>query len=230
MFHGKRPNTGFVSTIALSVLVLLTGCGETEAGTTARDTSTQDKDNSLGRVPAPAARTAPVASKPLSLTDQLALQSAASACKSADPHAFFDAFVQSEAVRKRYIASVVDYAVTGTGAAQQQKILGSAYDRFPIMMVDHYRKPVHPARAGDQNEYVRIELDQSQTNQISVEWTRVHYDGQSEGGDDLGNSFTLDGAPYDPAAPADGQLIFRPTDDCWELTYDGRDERRAPVR
>ena len=41
----------------------------------------------------------------LDLTDQTSLGAAEAACKSGDPNAFFDAFIQSKAVQKKYTAA-----------------------------------------------------------------------------------------------------------------------------
>lgn len=206
-------------------LLLLVGCDDAGAGTSPSHTvAAAGKD-----APAPVARAsqAPSVSKPLSESDRLGLQSAATACRSGDVKAFVDAFIQFAAVQRKYTARVVEYSVKGSGPARVEHVPAEAYDRFPIRMVDYYRKPVRPLRPGDDDEHIKIAVNQSQTNRISVEWTRVHYDGRSEGGDDLGNPFTLDGAAYDSSAPPDGQLLFAPTDTCWELVHDARDDVRS---
>ena len=172
---------------------------------------------------------AEVAVHPLSESDRTLLGVAASACRSQDKSGFFDAFIQSRAVQRKYTARTVELSVRGLGGERYRlrKIDGTEYPGAPIDMIDYYRKPAQPSRAGDLEEYVMISINQSQSNQISVEWTRVHFDGKSEGGDDLGNAFDLDGKPYDPGGRTDGQLLFAPTSDCWELVADTRYRRGA---
>lgn len=220
----------------LGPLLVLAGCGQGD--TLAAAEASQS----------PAARTVtvrsgtddmrhPTGAKPLSETDRLMLETAAKACKSpgSDGYvAFFDAFIRSEAVRRKYSARTISIirrdSVTDRLVEERESIPAVAYRDFPIKMVDYYRKPVRPVRTGDDDEYVKVEFNQSQSNQISVEWTRVHYDGKSDGGDDLGNAFDLDGRPYDPLRRTDGQLLFDPTDDCWQLVTDIRHEHpRAPA-
>lgn len=175
----------------------------------------------------PATTTARAATTPapISETDRHVLAQAQAACRDGDAASFFDSFIQSAAVRSRYSAPVITRSVFGPGGKviRSDEMAQAHYTAFPIQMVDYYRKPVKPARPGDDGEYVEIDLNQSQSNRISVEWTRVHYDGKSEGGDDLGAPFTLDGQPYSKgSSAADGQLLFEPFGDCWRLTADVR--------
>ena len=164
----------------------------------------------------------------LSETDRLSLASAASACRVQDKHGFFEAFVASSAVRRKYSAPVIAYSVTQISPAyrvlRRDRIPVASYHDFPITMVDYYYTSAKPVRSGDKDEYVMMkEINQSQSNQLSVEWTRVHFDGQSEGGEDLGKAFTLDGKPYEPGGlNTDGQLLFEPDAGCWQLVADIR--------
>ncbi|MCX8477233.1 MAG: hypothetical protein MT490_15705 [Sphingomonas sp.] len=160
----------------------------------------------------------------LTESDRMSLRQAAAACTDADANAFFDVFIQSAAVRRKYSAPKITFSLETQDSRplRQSEIPGSRYRDFPIMMVDYYRKPVRPLRPGDDDEYVEISIYKGPQNQLAVEWTRVHYDGRSDGGDDLGNAVTLDGKPYDSAGPSDGQLLFRPAGGCWELVSDIR--------
>lgn len=160
----------------------------------------------------------------LTESDRMLLREAAAACTDADANAFFDIFIQSAAVRRKYSAPNITFSLETQDSRplRQSEIPGSRYRDFPIMMIDYYRKPVRPLRPGDDDEYVEISIYKGPQNQLAVEWTRVHYDGRSDGGDDLGNAVTLDGKPYDPAGPSDGQLLFRAAGGCWELVSDIR--------
>ncbi len=211
-------------TLTALTLIVLTACGGPAGEAAAED-----------QVAAPAAATpttsAPSAAAARDETDTIMLASAASACEAEDYKAFFDAMISSAAVRRKYSAATIDFgrfdaSRTPYAAIEEKKIAAGDYRVFPIQMVDYYRKSVVPARAGDKDEYVILAFNQSQANQISVEWTRVHYDGKSEGGDDLGNALDLSGQPYEADGPTDGQLLLYPTATCWELVADNRYERR----
>lgn len=199
-------------TLATLTLIALAACGAV-TGTAVAD----DKAAST-------AATAP------DETDAIMLSAAATACAAEDYRAFFDAMISSAAVRRKYSAATIafgrfDASRTPYAPIEEKRIAVTDYRVFPIKMVDHYRQSTVPARAGDQGEHVIVQFNQSQANQISVEWTRVHYDGKTTGGDDLGQAFDLRGQPYAADGPADGQLLLYPTATCWELVADNRYER-----
>jgi hypothetical protein len=221
----------------ISVLCLVAACGSDKAGA----------DNSGNSIDIPAG-TGSVegaingngkaqvvgAQDTLSETDQLMLTEAETACKNGNPNAFFDTFIRSAAVRRKYSAATFDYVLRSTSGGDilsREKIkstatdlAGSGYDGFPIKMVDYYRKPVTALKHGD-DEYVAIELNHSSDSRFVVEWARIYYQGPGEGGDDLGTPFDLDGQPYDNAGFKDGQLLFYPTSTCWQLVTDTRFQR-----
>lgn len=166
----------------------------------------------------------------LSESDRILLTMAKDACKNGDYRAFFDAFAKSSTVRQKYSAAKIQTALLGPHGKpiSTRTIDAASYTDFPVKMEDYYYKPRKPARAGDTGEYLDLEFNQSQNNDISVEWSRVHFDGQSSGGDDLGNPLDAKGKPI-PAGthpPAEGQLLFRPTADCWVFAEDIRWQRR----
>ncbi len=152
------------------------------------------------------------------------------ACKAEDFKAFFDVFIVSKSVRQKYSASQIRYAVLGPHGEKisERTFDAASYSSFPVKMLDYYYKPVKPARAGDEDEYLDLQFNQSQNNDVSVEWSRVHYDGQSDGGDDLGNPLDANGKPIPKGAHQDpeGQLLFHPAADCWELSEDIRWARK----
>ncbi|MBN8499818.1 MAG: hypothetical protein J0M19_01545 [Sphingomonadales bacterium] len=163
----------------------------------------------------------------LSESDRLSLDAASAACRNGDKDSFVAAFATSAAVRRRYSAPIVATSlrqVTPTyRVLRQARVPAASYGDFPIRMVDHYFKPAKPVRPGDKDEYVLLDINQSQSNQLSVEWTRVHFDGRTEGGDDLGRAFMLDGKPYvSGGVRTDGQLLFEPAAGCWRLVSDIR--------
>lgn len=163
----------------------------------------------------------------LDLTDQTSLGAAEAACKSGDPNAFFDAFIRSKAVQKKYTASSIEYVLLQADSSVNRwdEVKAADYDAFPIVMEDYYRKSAQPLRPGG-DEHVAIELNQGQNEAFVVEWTRVIYDGKSSGGDDLGTAYTLDGKPYKPGEPTtDGKLFFKAVGDCWQLSTDTRNHR-----
>jgi hypothetical protein len=159
-------------------------------------------------------------------TDRLMLESAERACSAPGGSGyveFFDAFARSGAVRRKYSAPTIKYVVAErTGQRVEQTLDANNYNIFPIIIVDYYRKPAVPLRKGDREEYVEVQFNQSQSGHFSADWTRVHYFGESEGGDDLGKPVDLDGNPYDPVRRTDGQLLFNSVGDCWQLVADIR--------
>ncbi len=205
------------------------------AGCAADEPASLPKEQSMAKsgVLAVAERT-PVAEKPVAEvpiqteTDKNMLVTAQTACKSGGHQQFFDAFIQSAAVRRKYSASTIDIITRGpqNEIVSRDKVRADAYADFPLIMIDYYRRTAKPFRAGDDSEYVQLVTNQSSTNRISIEWARVHYKGISEGGDDLGTPVDLDGAPYDPAGFKDGQFLFHPTADCWELIEETRYQRK----
>jgi hypothetical protein len=165
-------------------------------------------------------------------SDRIALESAATACKAGDPRGFFDAFIQSKAVRKKYSAPSIEYVLLRSDFTVDRwdEVKADDYAVFPITMVDHYRKSAQPISA-DQDEHVVIELNQSQSEAFAVEWTRVTYDGLSAGGDDMGTAYRLDGERYMPGnANIDGQLLFVATGDCWQFSTDTRHYQNYPTK
>lgn len=159
--------------------------------------------------------------------DRIMLSQAELSCKADDYHGFVDAMIQSKAVQSRYSAERIEFSVRDQSykLVYQDVFPSKDYTYFPLMMVDYYRKPTVPARPGADDEYVVLEINQSQSDQLSVEWTRVRYDGKSEGGDDLGNALNIDGTPYLAGGRVDGQLLFEAVEGCWNLVSDLRYER-----
>ncbi|MFA5120741.1 hypothetical protein [Zavarzinia sp.] len=154
-------------------------------------------------------------------SDRILLEQAARACQARDFRALFDAMAMSAVVRQRYSAPEIELTVVKPGGTvEMRKIDLAHYTDFPVAKVDEYYKPAKASTEGD--DYVLLEFNQSQSDQISIEWTRVRFVGPSQGGDDLGTPVTLDGRPYDPMVRTDGQLLLEPTADCWTLIADSR--------
>lgn len=215
----------FVLTLLLPVCVL-GACGESHAGSSEPGRSVK-LAQSAGTAPSKRAATPTQA---VSESDRNALEMASNACKSQDYRTFFNAFASSKAVRQKYSAVKVRYAVLGPHGEKisERTFDAASYPNFPVKMSDYYYKPVKPARAGDADEYLDLQFNQSQNNDLSVEWSRVHYDGRSDGGDDLGNPLDANGKPIPKGTHLDpeGQLLFHSTADCWELSEDIRWERK----
>jgi len=164
------------------------------------------------------------------ISDQMSLKTAETACKNGDPNAFFDAFIQSKAVQKKYTAASVEKVQLQSDFTVNhwEEVKANDYTAFPIKMADYYRKSTQPIREGD-DEHVIIELNQGQNEAFVVEWTRVTYDGKSLGeGDDLGTAYTLDGKPYKSGeSMTDGQLLFEAAGYCWNFALDTRHYRNG---
>lgn len=208
---------------ALSGLVLfaLSACGG--ASSAAAGPERDEPRQGRGEQAAPPATTTVLA--PLALLDRNALEMARTACANQDFNTLFTAMAVSKAVRQKYSAPTIEVSVSdGQGNSSTRKLARAAYDDFPVRQVDFYYKPAKPKIAGDKDEYLELQFNESQTEVFLVEWARVHYDGKSEGGDDLGNIIGPDGKPLPRGThpDADGQLLFEPTKDCWQLQSDIR--------
>lgn len=163
-------------------------------------------------------------------TDEIMSASAATACVNRDFHALFDAMVTSAAVRRAYSAPQITISTWAAGRREDSQVVdAAAYDRFPVIMRDYYRLPAPSVTGVRPDEYVILTINQGQNENVGIEWTRVTYDGQSAGGDDLGNAFLLDGRPYEAGLHADGKLLLRATASCWELVSDDRYLLRSGV-
>jgi hypothetical protein len=215
----------FALTLLLPVCVL-GACGESQANSSEADRSVK---LAQGASTTPSKRTA-TPTQVLSDSDRISLDQASNACKTEDYRTFFNAFANSKAVRQKYSAAKIRYAVLGPHGEKisERNFDAASYPHFPVKMLDYYYKPVKPARAGDADEYLDLQFNQSQSNDFSVEWSRIHYDGQSDGGDDLGNPLDANGKPISKGTHPDqeGQLLFHPTADCWEFSEDTRWARR----
>lgn len=164
-------------------------------------------------------------------TDQFALSQIASACgenatQSEDEFTtFFQGFLLSEAARRQHSTPEIHRTVYSSGTMLSDTVVSpEAYSGFPVQMIDYAYKPVEPAKAGDEDEYLDLQFNQSQTGDFSVEWARIHYDGQSDGGEDQGNPIDANGNPIPEGAHLDpeGQLLFQSTGGCWKFSADIR--------
>lgn len=158
--------------------------------------------------------------------DRNALEMAERACANRDFQQLFTAIAISPAVRRKYSAPTITSAVLDPRGRviSSRDVPANSYEDFPVRQVDFYYKPAKPRAPGDEDEYLDIQFNQSQSDDFSVDWARVHYDGQSEGGDDLGNIIGPEGKPLPPGThpDSDGQLLFRPIGNCWQLQEDIR--------
>ena len=151
------------------------------------------------------------ADQDLSPSDRINLDQAENACMNGDYRTFFNAFAQSAAVREKYSAARITRSVLNAHGKviSSQTLRPEEYRTFPVLLIDYDYKPAKPSRAGDAEEYLDLQFNQSQNNDISVEWSRIHYDGQSAGGDDRGNPLDADGKLVPPGTHQypEGQLL-----------------------
>ncbi len=215
-----------LASVAMPLILLVSACNDqsTAAGVAAAGPAEPEPSaaRASGAAPAPAAEPAQ-----LSESESLEIASAAGACASGEADSFVASFVRSAEVRRRYSAATIQYSVRQTRpdyrVLTQERFAAADYGNFPLTMMDYYFKTTAQASRTGEDEYVMLETNVSQSNQLSVEWTRVRFDGETEGGDDLGNATLLNGRPYvEGGSDIDGQLLFEPTDDCWQLVADIR--------
>jgi hypothetical protein len=211
--------------LAATPLLALGACGDAGLSASAKQ---KRMATSQAETPSKTVENNDISSKevPLSTTDVLMLEAAEKACQAeggGNPSQFLDAFARSAAVRRKYLAPSIKYRIFAEGGPiAEQIVTADHYDRFPIKIVDYYRRPVRPSPTGQDDEYVEVEFNRSQSNHLSVDWTIVRYVGQSDGGDDLGQPVDLKGNPYDPVGRKSGQLLFNHKGDCWQLVADHR--------
>jgi hypothetical protein len=157
----------------------------------------------------------------------LVLDRATSACRDGDFKAFFDLFVRADTVRQVFTAPtvVVTRYWTDGRPPERSETPGDAFRSFPIRVEDVYWRPAASVTEASEDEYLLLEFDESQGEVFAVSWTRVRYDGQTEGGDDLGDALLPDGTPLQMVSLPDGKLVFRPFEDCWRLVADERFDR-----
>lgn len=213
-----RPVSALSSAMLVVALFLAAGCDNAASSASAPEVSFQSEmvDPNAAESPAqePPARAHPVMSE----SDRLVLRQMERACKNGDAKGYVDAFIALTAARRAYLAPMVNYSAQGSSTPI--RLERAEYDRFPIEMFDYYRRPVQPRGPDD---YIEIVVDQSRSNQIAVEWTKVRYDGEVGEGDGLGTPYTLDGKPYQAgSSSADGKLLFEPANGCWQLVEDIR--------
>ncbi|CAN7218474.1 hypothetical protein LJR016_000660 [Devosia sp. LjRoot16] len=154
----------------------------------------------------------PVAAE--SAHDQDALQMAADACSNQEFSSLLQAMAISDAVVARYSAHSVSVIVDGVKASVPRQ----SYRDFPIGMLDYYwisRASMQAWEANPHTELVHLQLErnQSPSNQWRIDYVAVRYDGNSSGGDDLGDVVETIGPP--------GYLLFEPIAGCWELVEHG---------
>lgn len=232
----RRPSLLAAAYVAaLATVALLSGCGEPagygSAGGPARAATVPAADpsgmDSAGTEPRGTA-----AAGARSSDDDPALERAVAACRAGDFRGFFDAFVRAENVRNVFTAPTV--VVTRYGAdgrtPERSETPRYGFKGFPIRVEDVYWRPARSVFEAGEDEYLQLEFDESQSGVFAVSWTRVRYDGRSEGGDDLGAALTPDGVPFQPGGLPDGRLVFRPHQDCWLLVADERFGRRPRDR
>ena len=133
---------------------------------------------------------------------------AATACQARDVDSFVEVFIQSDAVRKASSAKGLTLVSTSDSGRAVTTLASDSYADFPLAIFDYYYTT---AQGVDDTGYthVLIEKNLSADNRLRVDWVRVTYDGNSEGGDDPGAIVEQGAEP--------GSLLFYPTETCWEL-------------
>lgn len=215
--------------LAAVCAVLAVGCTEPDVSAgNARVTTTETAEASSESISKRARLGRTAVSDAVSLSgDPLALDRAVAACRAGDFKAFFDFFVRADTVRQVFTAPtvVVTRYWTDGRPPERSETPRDAFRSFPIRVEDVYWRPAASVTEAGEDEYLLLEFDESQGEVFAVSWTRVRYDGQTEGGDDLGNALLPDGTPLQMVSLPDGKLVFRPFEDCWRLVADERFDR-----
>ncbi len=137
------------------------------------------------------------------------LKQAETACKARAFPQFFWIFVHSKAVRNHYTLPMITLSTFGNA----RKIPKIRYYDFPVGAVDYNYVAKNSEEATDPSkfEYLKLDMNQSQSDTYRVDWVRAEFDGKTEG-DDLGNVIRRYGNP--------GHLLFEASDVCWNLVQD----------
>lgn len=156
-------------------------------------------------------------------SDRNWLAMATSACTTEDFGTFLRAYGGSWAVRDKYTAATVQFGTRGKSRAMPRRQYLDQ-NNFPITPVDFFWGTADSysnfeANGGDPSKlvYVQIELNTAADNRRSVEW--------------IPGIFQKDLNPPPPELEEGlgelvqqtgdgGQLLFYPTDTCWELVED----------
>lgn len=156
-------------------------------------------------------------------SDRLWLEMAEGGCRTDDFGSFLRAYGGSWAVREKYTAATVQFGTRGRSRAMpRQQYLDQ--NNFPITPIDYFWGTADSYRNFEANGddpsklvYVQVEFNTAADNRRSVEW--------------IPGIFQKDLNPPPPELQeglgelvqqtgAGGQLLFYPTDTCWELVQD----------
>jgi hypothetical protein len=216
----QAPIRWFAGSLLLSGL-MLGACHDSRAGFA----EASQPATAAGAERSAPARRAVSPSTSLSKSDRILLEMADNACKAKAYQSLFDAIARSDTVRQKYSADKIEYVILSSqgNAVSRQLYTKANYRKFPVKLVDYSYKPAAPLWPGDVGEYLDIQITQSQNNEVLVEWAHVHYVGEPVD-DDRGQRVDSNGKRVENGTHpvAEGQLIFRPTADCWQLSKDRR--------
>lgn len=207
---------------ALVLALLLAACGSpsAEAGQAVTQAT------ATAAAPATAAATAATSkAKPLSESDRLILEMAASGCRTGDFKQFFQAFTRSDVVRERYTAKTVEFGTEGS--AYQMPVRRYIDDgHYPLGIIDYSWMTRESAMLYEMDDvpppvekvrYVQLIFETASDNRQRVEWLPgVFEKNLGRNLEDLGDGI---GELIEPRGPG-GYLLFYPTKDCWELVSD----------
>lgn len=171
-------------------------------------------------------QTASVRARPvMTESDSIRLGMAEAACRQNDFRGFFNAFTGSWAVRERYTADQIGFGQTG----QSRRTSRQAYaddGRYPMATMDYFYVTSESATQFDRNggdpkslRYVQVEINQASDGRNRVDWLPGIFERDltpvpEDVGDGLGDLVQ--------ETDSGGYLLFRPTQDCWELVDDIR--------
>ena len=96
---------------------------------------------------------------------KMSLDAAALACRNGDTRAFFDHFLQSQAVRQAYTAADLTVITNTPDGTKTKRVTGKDYGDFPLAMMDYYYvSALRKDEAG--YAYIKHELTQSSDNRL----------------------------------------------------------------
>jgi hypothetical protein len=136
------------------------------------------------------------------------LDQAKAACNQEGFRSFFEAFVRSDAVRKRYTATTLTRIEDG----KRRQPGPDGHPGFPIALADYTYVAANAPANGRSLPYLRVRFGEAKGGVQQVHWVRIRYEGNGNDRDGQARIIGMIGKP--------GRLSFQLADSCWQWTED----------
>ncbi len=140
------------------------------------------------------------------------LKSAKTACDQSDASGFINQLAYSRELAAKYFAkeiTIAEYTKGNEANPKSHKVMASNYV-FPISLLDYMWVKTGSYESGS-TKYLAIEINQSSTNQIALDYQTIPKAPSEDGDGDTSARSSIDyDLPY-------STILFRPKGNCWEL-------------